>query len=247
MNLIHCSYHKCLTVYYSRVMQALFNRLRNTTSGYQHFNSLVDDFYASFRNYRVTSINNHALDLSRLGDFRITRFIRDPRDLVVSGYFYHKRGAEAWCNIIDPTEADFKIVNGVIPDGMKHGESYTSYLNSLSQEDGLIAEIDFRASHFTSMRQWPQGDTRVKLFRYEDILANEVDVFASILRFYGVSWYDKALGFLLARRHSARNRISRTGHIRNPNPGQWNNLFTNKVTKHFVRKYTDILERYGYQ
>ncbi|MCG8469630.1 MAG: hypothetical protein MJB57_15730, partial [Gemmatimonadetes bacterium] len=98
VHLIHCSYHKCLTVYYHRVMDYLYNRILRFSHGYHHFNSRIDQFYAESPRYRVVSLNNQSLDLDRLGDCRVTRFIRDPRDLVVSGYLYHKRGAENWCN-----------------------------------------------------------------------------------------------------------------------------------------------------
>jgi len=86
-HLIHCSYHKCLTVYYGRIMKAVFNRCLSWSSGYRHFNSHLEDFYQAFSKHRIASVNNRALDLERLGQFRISRFVRDPRDLVVSGYF----------------------------------------------------------------------------------------------------------------------------------------------------------------
>ena len=103
-NLIHCSYHKCLTVYFSRVMHSAFNRCLPWSGGYRHFNSHTADFYSQFEPFRVVSINNRALDLERLGKFRISRFLRDPRDLVVSGYFYHRRGAESWTRQAAPTD-----------------------------------------------------------------------------------------------------------------------------------------------
>ena len=86
--LVHCSYHKCLTAYYASIMHILCNRLLLPGGRYAHYNSMVDEFYRCHRRFRIASLNNHCLDLDRLGAFRMTRFIRDPRDLVVSGYFY---------------------------------------------------------------------------------------------------------------------------------------------------------------
>jgi len=119
INLVHCSYHKCLTVYYGRVMQSVFNRCLPWSAGYLHYNSHLDDFYEGFRSRRVASVNNRALDLNRLGRFRISRFIRDPRDLVVSGYFYHRRGAEPWVDIEAPTAADWYFANGLVPEAVR--------------------------------------------------------------------------------------------------------------------------------
>lgn len=228
-------------------METLFNTVRQSKFGYRHFNSCIDDFYDDFRDYRVTSVNNHALDLERLGDVRITRFVRDPRDLVVSGYFYHKRGAEDWCNIVDPNPEDLRIVNGCIPSQMKRGESFSQHLNSVDLEEGLIAEIEFRTNHFHSMENWPLEDPRVRCFRYEDILGKEADTFLQMLSFYGISWHERQLGRFLAYYFSANKRMGRTKHIRNPVPGQWHKVFTPRVSNYFASRYDTMLRRYGYQ
>ena len=242
----HCSYHKCLTVYYAKVMHTLFNKILFLGRGYRHFNSLVEDFYREGDNYCVASVNNHALDLTKLGDCRISRFVRDPRDLIISGYFYHKRGAEPWCNVIDPTDERWKVVNGTIPDGMGMGHSFSTYLNSLSQEDGLIAEIEFRGRHLDSMSRWPVEDPRIKTFRYEDILGNESEVYREIFSFYELSWPVRKLGITLAERFSAQARTNATKHIRNPEPAQWKKHFSPKVSEYFASRYDALLKQYGY-
>ena len=130
-HLIHCSYHKCLTVYFGRVLGGIFNRCLPWSAGYRHFNSHLEDFLAAFPTLRVASVNNRALELERLGRYRLSRFIRDPRDLVVSGYFYHRRGAEAWTRIDSPTEHDWAFANGRIPDELRaRGGSFAEYLSA---------------------------------------------------------------------------------------------------------------------
>ena len=125
-------------------------------------------------------------------DVRITRFVRDPRDLVVSGYFYHRKGGEEWCNIATPTVEDWRVVNGAIPKGMfEKRESFSTFLQNMSMEERLIAEIDFRETHFNSMKEWPTADERIRLFRYEDLIGNEKDVFKEMMSHYGVSWPEK--------------------------------------------------------
>lgn len=73
------------------------------------------------------------------------RVIRDPRDLIMSGYYYHKRAAEPWCKTVDPTEDHpaWKKVRGCVPTNLPSGYSLTGYLNEASLEEGLLAEIDF--------------------------------------------------------------------------------------------------------
>lgn len=250
-HLIHCSYHKCLTVYYRRVMQAVFNRCLPWSAGYRHYNSHLKDFYEGFQDFRVASVNNRALDLSRLGRCKITRFLRDPRDLVVSGYFYHKRAAEPWMKIENPTPYDWYFANGCIPAGLREAKtSFASYLQSLSEEDGLLAELEFRRFHFESMREWPAEHPDILLFRYEEILGNERSVFARIFEHYGLSKLERTLGDWFARRYSiqsvARKQESGDAHIRNPTAGQWRRHFTPRLREAFEERHPGLIEQLGY-
>ncbi|HYW34289.1 MAG TPA: sulfotransferase domain-containing protein [Balneolaceae bacterium] len=247
--LIHCSYHKCLTAYFGSVLFGVYNVVfLRTMGGYKHFNSRIDSFYKQLDKYRVVSVNNHSIEADKLGNnFRISRFMRDPRDLVVSGYFYHKRGGEAWCRVVDPTERDWNVVNGSVPPDMPEGHSFMSYLQSLGEEEGLKAEIDFRKKHFESMLQWPLSDPRIRLFYYEDILGNEARIFDELLRHYEVSAFEHRIGKWLAAYYSAEKQNGRSTHIRNPQPGQWRYHFTPEVEIYFNEKYGGLLEKYGYK
>ena len=70
INILHCSYHKCLTTYYVRVMNSMYNKWLRWSRGYRHFNSRIEDFYDNLGKLRIASVNNHRLDLDRLGDFQ---------------------------------------------------------------------------------------------------------------------------------------------------------------------------------
>jgi hypothetical protein len=246
MQLIHCSYHKCLTVLFARVFDRLYNRVL-PWRGYQHFNSHLDDFYTEHGRLALASVNNHALDFDRLRTpVRITRFIRDPRDLVVSGYFYHRRAAEAWCSVTDPTAADWRVVNGTVPDRLGAGQSYASYLTQASPEEGLMAEIDFRAAHFASMAAWPD-DPRIRLFRYEDSVGREAETYAEIFEHYGLPTHERLIGRGLVRKFSLAGLESRGAHIRNPSSGQWREHFTPAVEAYFMARHGALLDRLGYR
>lgn len=246
-HLIHCSYHKCLTVYYRRVMDAVFNRCLPWSGGYGHFNSDVDAFYDAFEGHRVASVNNHSLDLDRLGDFRLTRFLRDPRDLVVSGYFYHRRGAEPWCTMDNPTDADWAFANARVPDSLRAaGGSFADYLQSLDEEEGLLAELEFRRRHFTSMAEWPEAHPDILVIRYEDFLGRELEMFRALFDHYGFSAIERRLGLFFADRHSLARRQRRDPHIRNPSSGQWRKHFTPRVKAAFDAEWGGLVEWLGY-
>ncbi len=255
-NLIHCSYHKCLTKFYSNVMRSLYKGIvddgigKRRVNAFKHFSSFIDDFYSDFSTYRIASINNHPLDFSKLGNYRISRFIRDPRDLIVSGYHYHKRGAENWCQIKDPTEQDWLVVNGVRPGQMSKEDSFQTYLESLNQENGLIAEIKFRKNHLDSMLQWPDDDPRIKLFRYEDMVGNLPSIFSELFDFYGLPEREKLYAVKLAESFSGSGSDVPgvlKKHIRDPRPNQWKSHFTSNVSSFFMERYGALLKKYGYE
>jgi len=244
--LIHCSYHKCLTVYYKRVMDAVFNRCQPWRRGYRHYHSHLEDFYAGFRKDRIASVNNRALDLERLGRFRISRFIRDPRDLVVSGYFYHRRGAEPWTTIESPTAEDWYFANGVVPHALRDsGRSFSQYLQSMPEEEGLLAELEFRRLHFESMAAWPSDRPDLITYRYEDILGNEVAVFRELFEFYGLSPLERRLGTWFANRYSIGGRAA-DPHVRDPASGQWRKHFTPRVRQAFDASHPGLVDLFGY-
>ncbi len=242
---IHCSYHKCLTVFYGRVLRRLMLMPSPRPRGYAHFNSFVDDFRAAQPDLRVASVNNHFVDPDDHPGVRFTRFIRDPRDLIVSGYHYHRRAAEAWCEVRDPTDADFATVNGTVPSALRPGETYAELLQRLPLAEGLAAEIEFRTKHFESMRQWDVSDERVLLVKYEELIGHEEQVFERLLRHSGFDPVRIRVGTRLARRLSAGGSTT-TSHIRNPQPGQWAATLDENVTEAFLGRYGDVLEQYGY-
>ena len=246
--LFHCAYHKCLTVYTKRVFQALFNRaLLSCGGGYRHFRSDLDAFYENLARYRVLSLNNCFPDLNRLGDFRMTRFIRDPRDLLVSGYYYHRKCNEKWVDIPDPEDEGLREVNGHVPPGLKAGESYRDYLGRLSLEDGLIAEIQFRKHHFDSMMKWPVQHPQIRVFRYEDIIGHEKEVFRKVFEFYGLSKILVRAGCFFAGRYAFKPGKPGHRHIRDPRAGQWQKHFTDSVSACLEECHPGLLSFLGYE
>jgi len=243
---VHCSYHKCMTVYFQKVARHLFQSPFGPVGEYRHFDSRIDAFYRDGGKFALASVNNHALDLDRFEDIRVTRFVRDPRDLIVSGYFYHKRAAEPWCEIVAPTKEDWTVVNGTIPDGLLEHRSLAQYLNEVSLEAGLLAEMEFRRDHFEGMRAWQDGDPRIEVFRYEDILGNESAVFDRIFRFYELPFASRQIGLHYVRKFRAAKRVGRGGHIRDPRSGQWREYFTPVVAARFNEAYGDLIEKLGY-
>jgi hypothetical protein len=142
--------------------------------------------------------------------------------------------------------ADWEQVNGVIPPDLPPGASMQSYLERVSLERGMHAEMDFRANHFGSMRDWPDRDPRIRLFRYEDVLGREVEVFREIFDFFELPAVGRARGLLYAKRHAAGRRAADRTHIRNARSGQWRSVLPASVVARMNEEYGDVLDRHGY-
>ena len=167
--------------------------------------------------------------------------------MIVSGYHYHKRAAEAWCDITDPTEEDWAIVNGRVPDGMQPGESYSQMLQRLDQESGLLAEMQFREKHFRGMDAWPIDDPDILTFRLRrGDAGNEEDTYRRLLEFYGVSKRRLERGVRAAVANSAAKMSGTNTHIRNPKPNKWKDTFTDVTESRFEELFPGLVERAGY-
>ena len=243
--LVHCGYHKCLTVYTDRCFRhVLGDRFHN-------FFGKLDMFYAEHQRLAVSGTSDYCLDLAKLADYRISRFIRDPRDLVVSGYFYHQRALDPFSTIVSPTAEQWRNA-GAIPRALRHGESYVQLLQRLDQEEGLIAEMEFRAPHFRAMGEWPADDPRIRLWKYEDVLGHEVEVMDAIGAHFEWPDDDDPTSFRESLRREAdrwRMRDSLLAwdtHPRDPKSGQWQPLFTPKVRRRFDELFEDLPQRLGY-
>ena len=244
---VQCGYHKCLTMYFRRVSKKIAMWNNPFRGEFRHFFHRLDEFYEDCEDYSICSVSGHCLDLDDFEDIRAVHIIRDPRDMIISGYFYHKRAGEPWCNYINPTDDDWSVVNASVPSSLPENTSFAEYLNAVSVEDGLAAEIEFRQNHFESMMKWATDDPRVLTVKYEDILGNEAETFRRIYKFYDFPLHTRLAASWYASRYSAKSNRRLATHIRNPNHGQWREMFTPKLAQMFNEKHGSLLEKYGYE
>lgn len=185
--------------------------------------------------------NHSQIALRQLGDFVGSHLIRDPRDAIVSGYFYHLWTEEAWAR--NPQE----VFGGL---------SYQEHLNSLGQADGITAEINRFAGYVTeySMRQWNYHDPRVIEIKYEDLIADEPAVFASLFRHYGFTEMAVEKSVRAALEFSFQRMTERSmgtaaekSHLRTGKPGQWRDVLSREHQSLIKEKLGDLLIQMGYE
>jgi hypothetical protein len=251
---LHFGYHKCLTMFYVRLMKNL-----SAEFGFA-WEPIYDDVPAFHRAVRRTSTERVILLTDRddiawdeLPEYRASHFIRDPRDLVVSGYFYHLWTKEAWASDDGfdwPFLTSLPKFAWVEPDPARwpHKISYQAYLNSLDPEQGMLMEMISRERTFQQMRRWKFDNPRVLEMRYEEIVGNEEMACARLFEHYGFAPQLRERGVELARQFGLNNLAKREGsHVRSGAPDQWRTHFTPAVKNLFKQAHGDLLIRLGYE
>jgi hypothetical protein len=229
--IIHCCYHRVGTVWISRILK-----------------HIAAEFGLTFHNNRQTKsisdtdilIHFHSeVDISRLQNYVGSHMIRDPRDVIVSGYFYHLWTKEKWANI---------------PRDRFDGKSYKEYLNALNQCDGLSVELKRTKSLIWNMANWDYNNPQFFEIRYEDIILNEEPIFRRLFQHYGFKESAIERSCKIGKKYSFDKVTGRqigevqTGvHLRSGSIGQWKKLFEEEHRNLFKSLYPGVLTALGYE
>ncbi|NJO76387.1 MAG: sulfotransferase domain-containing protein [Leptolyngbyaceae cyanobacterium RM1_406_9] len=98
-----------------------------------------------------------------LEPFKGFHVIRDPRDIVVSAYFSHLRThpIKGWSELVE----------------------FRDRLHSVSKNEGLILEMDFRRKSFDDMYNWNYSSKYIKELKMEDLIQNPRKEFVDIFKY----------------------------------------------------------------
>lgn len=163
--------------------------------------------------------------------------IRDPRDVIVSGYFSHlasHKETKEWPRL----------------------RAYRSYLQTLNEFDGLMAELEFSSVYLYHMLSWDYANPAILECRFETLIAEPARQFAAILGHLGLM-PDRvdapALGRILDALSFERLSGRKPGeenirsHFRKGVAGDWKDHFTAAHIARFKRLYNPLLLKTGYE
>lgn len=241
---MHCCHHRVGTSWFSNVMKTVAKEFRLPYVANDQ--NLLGQGPAVF-------FNGHSrVDLAALNAYRGSHMIRDPRDMAVSGFHFHLWTKELWAN---QPMGELKEAWPLIPMAEFAHLSYKEYLNTLSPEDGLSAEIKrVSAVGLKDMLAWNYQNDLVYEFKYEDIMLDEDRIMREIFTHYGFTEQSVDIAVEVASRFSFSNRTGRAvgevggdSHLRSGKSGQWKTEFTEDHADLFKNLHGEDLIKLGYE
>jgi hypothetical protein len=187
--------------------------------------------------------NARQVDADSLGPLRGFHMIRDPRDIIVSGYFSHRYSHPE-----------------VFPKASRFGTElppHRAELAALDIDAGLSREIEFSGQFIDAMATWNYAQPHIFEVRMEDVIEDPLAHWTAIVAHLG--WprppSDPAFLAKVLERHSFRRLaggrdrgdLDITHHYRRGVAGDWRNYLTSDHLAQIRRRYDDLVERLGYQ
>jgi hypothetical protein len=230
--LVHCCHHRSGTVWFIRVLSTIA----------RHYGL---HFQAGAQNELAPSTEIFLQDHSRiertaLPPHRGSHMIRDPRDMIVSGYHYHLWTDEQWAQL---------------PQERYDGKSFQEALNDVGKKRGLILEMErFCREDLQDMLQWDYNDPAFLELKYEDVIADESSHFEALFNHYGFHEDAVDVGLKIAEYYSFQNVSGRSfgdveeqSHLRSGRTSQWEDHFDEELKARFKQLAGNAVVELGYE
>jgi hypothetical protein len=168
--------------------------------------------------------------------YRGLHIIRDPRDMIVSGCFYHQQSKEEWLHIKQDRFG-----------GLTYQEKINSYQ---SLDDQILFEMEHVGQQcIQQILAWDFDDPAFFEVQYEDLISDEqLVLFHSIFAFLGFPGKAMPQVLKIAFENSVfSGTLKRTTHIRSGKKRQWEEHFNAHHRARFLEIFGDALQRLGYE
>ncbi len=253
-----CGHHKGGTVWISKIVASVCRALvmqGEYINSPKRFNFDLEAFVRNNEFDFICYANADIAYVKRLKNVKGFHVIRDPRDIIVSGYFSHRNS--------HPTSN--------WPELSLHREA----LGRLPKEEGLLREMVFSKTLrtdgvdlnlFGSMQQWDYAMPNMLELKFEDIIEQPRERLRDVFEFLGLLVQNeeeaysqskispKKFAEIIDRNDFTRQAGGRKrgeedekSHYRKGISGDWRNHFSPRHKEFFNHLYGDLLIQLGYE
>lgn len=229
-------HHKCFSSWF---LQVLTSYAEERCISYWHANYQPDHGMLAYDFARETGDRKGFVYLRNSNTRHNLRFdvpsvhmVRDPRDVLVSGYFSHRNthGTDGWDNL----------------------RKWRDLLQSIDQKQGLLMELDFSENFFDDMNSWTLDEPNVLHLKGEDVTRNPYIGFSKILHHLelnpeGIRDAIEANTFDKLSGGRKTGEVCLESHYRKGVPGDWVNYFDEELKDKFKQRYNEVVVKYGYE
>ncbi|WP_414623151.1 sulfotransferase domain-containing protein [Calothrix sp. CCY 0018] len=231
-------HHKCCSQYITKIIKDICDTLKYTWEIEDHAVELPKRLYPDYLPLEKSCLICWNSDYLLVRSLECPGFhvIRDPRDMIVSGYFSHLYNhSERWPKM----------------------KVYRNYLKTLDKEKGILAEMEFSSVYLYHIFSWDYHNPNILEKRFEDLIANPVEEFKQIFSHLQITpnLLSQEDLHAIVEKH-AFNRLSggrKEGeedvysHYRRGLPGDWKNHFSSHHIEQFKKLFNPILIKTGYE
>jgi hypothetical protein len=244
-----------MTVFVKRIFLDLHQQLGWYHRSYRikELNEVIPEIW-KIKKDKLLIVSSRFGDLQQLPDhYRGSHIVRDPRDLLVSGYKYHKWCGEEWATVpLSTVMHNYLKLHQLDIKKDISGFSYKDLLNYLDQDTGLLVELNWRKTSFGRMLDWDYDNPSILEMNYEKVFGNEKESFYKLFKHYGLDSTAIDLGLQLVNKYSFENqmKLGHTGekrHLSKGSNGQWKEYFSPALKNIFKERYQGLILKLGYE
>ncbi len=233
--IVVCTHHKTGTVWMANIFRAVKRQFKlKLHSGAQ--SALPEDADIFLQDHsRVDFGALRSIAAKKRRAIRGVHVIRDPRDVVISGCFYHAKTTEKWANKPRPTLG---------------GKTYREAIAELGTDhEKLVFEMrNTGGKTIADMLAWNYKNSDIFEAKYEDLIDDrEFKFFRPMMEFIGFQGGDLDKVLEIVKQNSLFGAAAGSEHVRSGESRQWQRTFTPDLKIAFVERFPDALERLGYE
>ncbi|OUS03488.1 hypothetical protein A9Q86_00825 [Flavobacteriales bacterium 33_180_T64] len=190
--------------------------------------------------------------------------VRDPRDVIISGFLYHKRTTEEWC-INKNFQTEKSIQYPQVPNSQMYrseqwkkdylisldGKSYQEKIKALNDEDAIFFEMNHYGKWtIKDMLEWDFEKTNCLELKFEDMMSNYEEKMMEVFKHCNLSSSQLVVAKKFAEKEDlnrmSKKDIEKHPHISSVKTKKWEGYFNSNIKAYFDEHFSEVLKKYNY-